>query len=603
MQENIKETSNEVLKNNTSQNHNEHNISPTKNSELSHPYYLANPEISLEDLSKVEMIKAFSNFLRGTIKQELQEDKPFFDENNVQLIKFHGMYQQDDRDKRTRTKQGMEKVHQLMVRCKIPAGNLTKRQYIAMDDLATQYGNKTLRITTRQSFQFHGVLKKDIKNVIQKIHHVYLTTIGACGDIVRGITGPVNIDNDPRILKVHDIAKQLSEHFYPKTKAFAEIWLDDEPVSLVNEEEPIYGSQFLPRKFKIGVTLSGINSNYFFTNDMGIAVDFHGNDVSGYYFYAGGGMGKTHRDDSTFPCVSQYLGWVSNESLIPVAEAIVKVQRDYGNRKDRKHARLKYLIAEKGINWFRHKVEEYSGITFFIKEEPQWKDIEYLGWHKTKDGTWSLGVHILAGRIEGKIKAILRKIAEEYDVAFQTTPEQDMIILNIKEDDKLNIEKIFRIYQYKYLPEDKIYHKSIACPALPTCGLAITESERVLPYVLGIINEKLKKYHLQDKAPIFRMTGCPNGCANPYVAELALVGRSKDVYALYLGGSRTGDRIAKEITDTITLEEFEDFIDKLFFYWSKIGRHQYLGEFANEMFNYMWIIQSISQQYKKNQKD
>jgi sulfite reductase beta subunit-like hemoprotein len=559
------------------------------------PYYLKNEGISLEDLSKVEMIKAFSNFLRGTIKEELKNELPYFDENNTQIIKFHGMYQQDDRDKRIRTSEGLQKYHQLMVRCKIPAGNLTREQYLAMDDLATQFGNKTLRITTRQSFQFHGVLKKDVKNVIKEINRVYLTTIGACGDIVRGVTGPVNVKKDPLIHKVHQVVKQIAEHFYPKTNAYAEIWLDAQPVSPQLENEPIYGSQYLPRKFKIGITKAGINSNYFFTNDLSIAVDFHGNDICGYYFYAGGGMGKTHRDDSTFPALAQYLGWVSKEDLIPVAEAVVKVQRDFGNRKDRKHARLKYLIAERGLNWFREKVEEYSNIKFFIKEEPVWQDIEYLGWHKAYDGTWSLGVHILSGRIEGKIKTILRKIAEQYNqIAFQTTAEQDIIIFNITDEIKPEIEKLFRIYNYEYLPKDRIYHKAVACPALPTCGLAITESERILPYVLGIINQKLKKYHLEDKAPIFRMTGCPNGCANPYVAEIALVGRSKDVYALYLGGSRNGTRIAKEITDTITIPEFEEFIDKLFFYWSKLGKEQYLGDFVNEMFNFMWIIQPIS---------
>ncbi len=566
-------------------------------------YYLKNSEISLEDLSKVEMIKAFSNFLRGTIKEELKNDLPHFDENTAQIIKFHGMYQQDDRDKRVRTKEGLQKYHQLMVRCKIPGGKLTKEQYISMDNLATQFGNKTLRITTRQSFQFHGVLKKDVKNIIQEIHKVYLTTIGACGDIVRGVTGPVNPTKDPLLSKVQEVVIQIAEYFYPKSNAYAEIWLDKEPVSPTSELEPIYGSQYLPRKFKIGITKAGLNTNHFFTNDMGIAVDFHQEDIAGYYFYAGGGMGKTHRDESTYPRIASYLGWVSKDDLIPVAEAIVKVQRDYGNRKDRKHARLKYLLEERGIQWFREKVEEYSNVKFFIKEEPEWKDQEYLGWNKAIDGTWSLGVHVLSGRIEGKLKTILRTIAERYDVSFQTTADQDIIILNIKDDYKPEIEKLFLLHRYEYIPKDKIFHKAIACPALPTCGLAITESERILPYVLEIINQKLKKYGLQDKAPIFRMTGCPNGCANPYVAEIALVGRSKDVYALYLGGSRTGNRIAKEITDTITIPEFEEFIDKLFFYWAKMGKNQYLGDFVNEMFNFMWIVQPISHTLNNKKKE
>ncbi|MFN3604311.1 MAG: NADPH-dependent assimilatory sulfite reductase hemoprotein subunit [Leptonema sp. (in: bacteria)] len=566
-------------------------------------YYLKNLNISLEDLSQVEMLKAFSNFLRGTIKEELQNNLEYFEEGTTNLIKFHGMYQQDDRDRRNRTKNGLQKFYQLMVRVRISAGSLSREQYLALDEIASLFGNKTLRITTRHSIQFHGVLKRDIKQVIQKINQIYLTTTGTCGDIVRNVTGPLNLYNDARTKKILDIVNQIAEHFKSKSKAYAEIWMDDAPVQTIENEEPIYGSQYLPRKFKIAIAEVGLNSNHFFTNDMGIAVDFHGTDVAGYYFYAGGGMGKTHRDDTTFPMVSQYLGWVSKENLIPVAEAIVAVQRDYGNRKDRRHARLKYLISERGIQWFRDKVEEYSGVKFFIRETPEWKDVDYLGWHKTYDGKWSLGVFVMAGRIEGSLKLLLKTIAEKYDVSFQTTVDQNIIIQNIKNEDKKEIEKIFQIYNYRYLPEDKIYHKAIACPALPTCGLAITESERVFPLVLGILREKLKKYQLEDKAPIFRMTGCPNGCANPYVAEIALVGRSKDVYALYLGGSRNGSRIAKEITDTITIPQFEDFIDKLFFYWSKLGKDQYLGDFVNEMFNFFWIIQPISKNYKSDQKN
>ncbi len=556
------------------------------------PYYLKNPEITLEDLSKTEMIKAFSNFLRSTIKEELQNELPYFEENTTGIIKFHGMYQQDDRDKRYRTKEGMQKYHQLMVRVRISGGILTKEQYLALDQIANLFGNKTLRITTRQAIQFHGVLKKDIKQVIQKINQISLTTLGTCGDIVRNVTGPILIYNDQKTKKVFQVVNQIAEHFKSKSRAYAEIWLDETPIQTVENEEPFYGSQYLPRKFKIAVAEAGINSNHFFTNDMGIAVDFHQSDIAGYYFYAGGGMGNTHRDDTTFPMVSQYLGWVSKENLIPVAEAIVAVQRDYGNRKDRKHARLKYLITERGLEWFREKVEEYSQVKFFIREEPQWRDFDYLGWHKTIDNMWSLGVFVMAGRIEGSLKLLLKTIAERFDVSFQTTMDQNLIIQNIKNEDKKEIEKLFQIYHYSYKPEDKIYHKAIACPALPTCGLAITESERVLPLVLGILNDKLKKYNLENKAPIFRMTGCPNGCANPYVAEIALVGRSKDIYALYLGGSRNGKRIAREITDTITIQEFEEFLDKLFFYWSKFNKDQYLGDFVNEMFHLMEVLQT-----------
>lgn len=572
------------------------NISSNQN-----PYYLKNPDISLEDLSKVEMVKAFSHFLRGTIKEELQNDLPYFEENTTGILKFHGMYQQDDRDKRYRTKEGMQKYHQLMVRVRISAGLLTREQYLALDEIANLLGNKTLRITTRQSIQFHGVLKKDVKQVIQKINQISLTTLGTCGDIVRNVTGPIQLYNDHKTKKIFEVVNQIAEHFKSKSKAYAEIWLDEAPIQTIENEEPFYGSQYLPRKFKIAVALAGVNSNHFFTNDMGIAVDFHQSDISGYYFYAGGGMGKTHRDDSTFPMVSQYLGWVSKEHLIPIAEAIVAVQRDYGNRKDRKHARVKYLIQERGLTWFREKVEENSGIKFFIREEPQWKDLDYLGWHKTVDDKWSLGIFVMAGRIEGSLKQLLRTIAEKFDVSFQTTMDQNLMILNIKNEDKKEIERLFQIYNYKYLPEDKIYHKAIACPALPTCGLAITESERILPLVLGILNQKLKKYQLEERAPIFRITGCPNGCANPYVAEIALVGRSKDVYALYLGGSRNGKRIAREITDTITIPEFEEFLDKLFFYWSKLGKDQYLGDFVDEMFRFLWLFQ-LDENHQKNIK-
>ncbi len=563
-------------------------------------YYLVNPEISLDDLSKVEMIKAFSNFLRGNIKEELQNDKPYFNEETTQIIKFHGFYQQDDRDRRVRTKEGLQKYHQLMVRCRISSGLLTKAQYLALDKLCNLYGNKTLRFTTRQTIQFHGVLKRDIKNIIKEINQIYLTTSGTCGDIVRNVTGPINPSKDLSIEKVHTVVNSIADHFKSKAKAYAEIWLDEEPISPTEEDEPIYSTNYLPRKFKIAVTKAGYNTNHFFTNDMGIAVDFHENDISGYYFYAGGGMGQTHNDNSTYPRLSSYLGWVSKESLLPVAEAIVKVQKDYGNRKDRKHARLKYLIDERGLNWFRNKVEEYANLKFFIREEPLWKDIDYLGWTRASNQTWTLGIFVMAGRVEGVLKEILKTIAENYNISFQITPEQNLLIYNIKDEERYKIEKLFLRYRYDYKPEEKVFHKSIACPALPTCGLAITEAERTLPKILGIIHEKLVKYGMENKSPIFRMTGCPNGCANPYTAEIALVGRSKDIYSLYIGGSRDGIRLAKKITDTMTIPQFEEFIDKLFFYWSKMAKEQYLGDFVNEMFNFVWLVQPIASNYNNH---
>jgi sulfite reductase beta subunit-like hemoprotein len=550
------------------------------------PNSLSDPVCKIEDLSRVEQLKRDSRGLRGTLAAELSDPSPAFSEPMTQILKFHGIYQQDNRDDRKRGPDGkMQKSYSLMVRGRIPGGRLKAGQYLKLDELAGLYGQGSLRLTTRQSVQFHGVLKSNAKELLTGIRDAVLSTIAACGDVVRNVTQAINPTKDPVLALLDPIADRISSHFEPQSGAYAEIWLDGEPVSFEETHEPIYGSQYLPRKFKIGVTIAGNNSIDLFTNDMGIAATLRDGAIDGFYFYAGGGLGKTHRNAETYPRLASPLGWVPEEALIPVASAIVTAQRDFGDRKDRKHARLKYLIEEQGVDWFRSEVERRSGYTFELREEPVWKNPEYLGWHTATDGTLSLGLHILAGRIKDfenrPLRRAIREAVERFQPDIQITPDQDLILTGISKEDKEDVESHFNGYGISLSPKGSLYHRALACPALPTCGLAITEAERFLPSVLVALQKPLDELGLP--APTIRMTGCPNGCARPYSAEIGLVGRSANLYALYLGGNTEGTRLASEITDSLKADQIEQAGRLLFTAWKQERLHagESFGDFAH----------------------
>ena len=540
----------------------------------------------MADVSKVEVTKIESKALRGNIASELFSSDSGFGKGTTDLIKFHGMYQQDDRDARKGSK---EKAYSLMIRGRIPGGRLTAKQYVIWDDVASKYSNNnSLRLTTRQSIQLHGVLKSDIKATIQEINTTLQSTQGACGDVVRNVTQAENPLGDKKLSQLDVIADQISDHFLAKSTAYAEIWLDGEQV---NKEETLYGETYLPRKFKIALTAVGNNSVDLFTNDLGIAATFDSEEnIDGYFIFAGGGMGMTHKKPSTFPRIASELGWVPKDKLIGVSESIISVHRDYGNRKDRKNARLKYIIADQGVQWFREIVESRSKVVFEKRTLPLWETPNLLGWHKASNGSFSYGLHLTAGRISDtekvQLKSGLRHTIEKFNLNIQVTADQDLLLLNISEEDRANVEANLRLYGIVHQKISEIDKRALACVALPTCGLAITEAERALTSITEKLDQLLEKYGLQSKSPVFRITGCPNGCARPYAAELAFVGRSKNAYSIFAGGSAEGDRIAPLLFDNVKEEVIFSYIESLFKLWRNEGTDsEKLGDFVYRLSN------------------
>ncbi|MCB1142287.1 MAG: NADPH-dependent assimilatory sulfite reductase hemoprotein subunit [Leptospiraceae bacterium] len=539
--------------------------------------------------TKVEDIKLSSNHLRGDIEKELNDGSDRFSEDTIQLIKFHGFYQQKNRD-RTKDENGedIEKIHTMMLRGRIPGGRLTADQYLGWDRLADTYGDGSFRLTTRQSIQLHSIKKGDIKPVIQEIHKIDLSSIGACGDVVRNVTQALNPSGDPKLAQLDEISQRLSDHFKFTSRAYFEIWLDGERIDS-EEEDKIYGSAYLPRKFKIGVTCAGTNHIDLYTNDLGFAATYDTQDrIDGFFLFAGGGLGMTHNKPATYPRVADHFGWIPLDQLIPFSEAVVSVHREYGDRTNRKHARLKYVIAEKGQEWFRSEVEKKTGVKFESRELPPWKTESFLGWKEALDGTYSLGLHTLAGRIkdsEGKpLKTTLANLVSQYRPDIQLTPDQDLILLKIAKENKDEIERILTEKNLftKSLPG--IYHRALACPALPTCGLALTESERVFPELLKDINAHLEELNLRDRAPVIRMTGCPNGCARPYTAEIGIVGQqSGEKYSIFLGGSPEGERIGFLFLTKQPIGDIPIVLGKVFQLWKQDQDKLSLGDFVKKI--------------------
>jgi sulfite reductase beta subunit-like hemoprotein len=537
----------------------------------------------MSELEKVEITKAESKGLRGTIEETLKSGVDGFDEDDKQLLKFHGMYQQKLRGNDIPEE---KKNHSFMLRGRIPGGRLTADQYIKWDELGDLYGGNALRLTTRQSIQLHGIIKANIKETIQQIHKMHLSTMGACGDVVRNVTQAVNPSGEPKRASLDTVAELLSEHFKYKSHGYAEIWLDEEKVT-EDPIDPIYGKTYLPRKFKIAVTVVGDNSIDIYTNDMAFAATFTNDTIDGYFVFAGGGLGMTHNKPNTFPRKADLLGWISVDQLIPVSEAIVTSHRDFGDRTNRKHARLKYVLEEKGVEWFRKEVETRSGCKFDTKKTlPVWNTPSYLGWIKRIDGTFSLGFHTLSGRIKDfpnmPLKSAIKEIVSTYRLDVQLTADQDLILLGVKEADISKINARLKELNVDPNVPNAFYARALACPALPTCALALTESERVLPDVLQKLQPLLEKYNLLEIAPLLRMTGCPNGCARPYTAEIGLVGQqSGGKYAVYLGGDHEGTRVGTRFVDKMNLDDMYTMFDKLFKLWNEEAeKNERFGEYV-----------------------
>jgi sulfite reductase (ferredoxin) len=534
----------------------------------------------------VEELKAESRALRGTIQESLAADTSHFSEDEYQLLKFHGTYQQDDRDQRAARKaRNQEKAWMFMVRSKLPGGDLTATQYLEHDKIARELGNGTLRISTRQGFQTHGVLKGDLKECIRRINESGVTTWGACGDVVRNTIAAAAPIADPAHLDAQRLAKEISQAFLSRSTAYADIWLNDEKLTVETSsrssenseqsetdtpnEEPIYGKQYLPRKFKIAIAIPPRNDVDVYANDLGFITQVEAGEVKGYTVVVGGGFGMTHGKQDTYPVLAKPLGYVQREQVIPTALAVVTVQRDFGNRADRKRARLKYLIDEKGIEWFRQEVQARLHFTLQAPKEVRWDTVsDLLGWHQQGDGKLFCGIWVQEGRIkdgEGvNTRSAFAKIAQEFGFPVRLTTNCNLIFYNIDPAHKPAVDKIL-IEHGIQRPEDltPVRQLAQACVGLPTCGLALAESERAFPGVLDKIEEVLADLGLSEEPILIRMTGCPNGCARPYNADIAFVGRGPGKYAFYVGGSLTGERLVGLQQKSVALAEIPDRVREL----------------------------------------
>lgn len=511
-----------------------------------------------------EDIKETSHYLRGTILEGLADTSTgSISEQDSQLTKFHGIYLQDDRDlRKERRKAKLEKAFSFMIRIRVPGGVCTPKQWLQMEALADKYANAALKITTRQAYQFHGVLKGELKQTIKEINEALLDTIAACGDVNRNVMCSANPEQSGVHEEVHKTACAISDHLTPKTKAYHEIWLDDQCVGGGEpEEEPIYGKTYLPRKFKIGIAVPPLNDVDVFSQDLGFIAIVKENKLIGFNVTVGGGMGMDHNRPATFPRLGDVLGFITPSQVIAVAEGVVTAQRDYGDRTNRKHARLKYTIEDKGIEWFREQVEERSGITFQPPQNFKFiSSTDRYGWTKGIDGKWHFTLFILSGRIKDsdvvKIKTGLKAIAEVHKGDFRLTSNQNLIIGKIDETDRPQIEALLKKHQLlDHHDQTGLRLNAMSCVALPTCGLALAESERILPEIVTFLEKTIKAAGLEKDTISIRITGCPNGCARPYLAEIGLVGRSPGKYNIYLGGKHNGTRLNKKYKDSIKTED------------------------------------------------
>ncbi|MDD2764897.1 MAG: NADPH-dependent assimilatory sulfite reductase hemoprotein subunit [Opitutaceae bacterium] len=520
-------------------------------------------------LSANEELKGRSNFLRGTLTQDLADPSTgAISDDNAQLTKFHGLYLQDDRDLRgERRKQNLEKAFMFMLRVRLPGGRCTAQQYLVLDRLADERGNGTLRLTTRQTFQLHGILKGNVKPLIQGMHTVLLDSIAACGDVNRNVMAPPNPEHSAVHQQVYELARAFSEFALPRTRAYHEIWLDEElAAGGETEQEPLYGATYLPRKFKTGFAIPPSNDVDLFSQDLGFIAIVAEGRLAGFNVAVGGGMGMSHGNAETFPRLADVIGFISCDKVLAIGEAVITTQRDYGDRTNRKHARLKYTIEDRGIGWFKAEVERRAGFALAPARPYQFTKIaDDYGWHRAADGSWYFVLFVLSGRIKDtppqRLKAALREIARIHRGDFRLTPSQNISISGISEAQKPLIEAI--LAKHGLADQNRqsgLRLNALACVALPTCGLALAESERALPPLLEKLEHVLDECGLRDDAISIRMTGCPNGCSRPYLAEIGIVGRAPNKYNLYLGAKYDGTRLNRLFVESVTPEKLVEIV-------------------------------------------
>lgn len=530
--------------------------------------------------SPVEGFKENSRWLRGTIAEEFADTSlDHLSDANTQLIKFHGSYQQEDRDARKkRDKAGVGKAYMFMVRLKLPGGKLTADQYLAMDDLCGEHANGTLRITTRQSFQFHGILKNNMKPLLRGINDSLVTTLGGCGDVNRNVVACPAPLPDPARREMQRQADLIAAHLAPKagTKAYHEIWLNGEPVKDVSgpseAEEPIYGKVYLPRKFKIALALPEDNCTDVLAQCLGFLAIRDGKGAPiGYNLYAGGGQGQTNSMKDTYPLLAQPVCFIQPDEAVKGAEAIAKLFRDHGNRSNRKRARLKYVMHDWGVERFREVfARDYWGGPIQPPKDVPITGLDlHLGWQSQGEGKWFLGLSVENGRIkdEGamRLRSGLRAIVQKHRASVRLTTQQDVLLCDIPTDARPSVDSLLSEYGIPR-PESlsQVRKYSMACPAIPTCSLAITEAERALPNLTAQLAPVLAELGLADEAISIRMTGCPNGCARPYQSEIGLVGRGGTKYTLYIGGDTLGRRMNTELQDSVPIEQIVPKLKSIF---------------------------------------
>ena len=500
-------------------------------------------------LSKNEGIKQASDLLRGTLQEGLdREITGSFTEDDAQLSKFHGFYQQDDRDMRPeRLKKKLEPAYAMMIRLRIPGGVCTPEQWLKLDRIATDYAGGSLRVTTRQTFQFHGVIKTNLKRTMQAIDAALLDTIAACGDVNRNVQVTANPHLSGAHGEAYELARAISDHLLPRTRAWREIWLDAEKiVGGEAEDEPVYGRTYLPRKFKVAVVVPPDNDVDVYAQDLGfVALLDDKGAIKGWNVTVGGGMGMTHGEPETYPCTALVMGSCTTGQVLAVAEAIVTVQRDWGDRANRKHARLKYTVRDKGLDAFKAEVERRAGFTLGEAGPMRFASTgDRLGWVEGENGTWHYTLFVENGRIKERKREGLAAIARVHEGEFRLTSNQNLIIAGVRPEGRQAIDDLLAEYGLSQ-PGSGLRRNAMACVALPTCGLALAESERYLPSLVTELETVLDETGLRDDDIVIRMTGCPNGCARPYLAEIGLVGRNPGKYNLYLGAAFDGSRLNK----------------------------------------------------------
>jgi sulfite reductase (NADPH) hemoprotein beta-component len=546
--------------------------------------------MSAPNHSTVERIKAASRGLRGTIVESLSDPVTGgLREDDQQLIKFHGSYQQHDRDSDEARRQAkLEPAYSFMIRTRLPGGVCSPAQWLALDALAVRYGNGTLRLTSRQAFQLHGVVKGDLKPTIAAMNAALIDCIAACGDVNRNVLASPGPAASPVHAEAQRWAGKLAEHLLPRSRAYHEIWLDGEKVAPEREEEKILGPTYLPRKFKTAIAVPPVNDVDIFAQDLGfIAIEEDGR-LAGFNLTAGGGLGATHGDAKTYPRLADVIGFLPPDRLLAAAEAVVTTQRDFGDRGERKHARLKYTIADRGLDWFRAELERRLGSAL---EPPRPFEFtttgDRFGWSEDAEGRWHLTLRIESGRVadhgDRRLRAGLARIAERHRGYFRLTPNQNLIVADVAPEDRWRIDALVAGYGLDtYRRLRALALESLACVALPTCPLAMAEAERYLPAVTTAIDALMEKHGLAGEPLLFRVSGCPNGCSRPYLAEVALVGKAPGRYNLHVGGGRTGRRLSALYRENLDEAGVVAALDPLFAAWAAERRPgEALGDFLH----------------------